>query len=270
MYTHNVVAFFSNLAGAEAARSRLIAAGIDQSSMRLSNQGSASSTAGRTTRSDEDKGFFEWLFGTDDDVPEHERSWYSGQFTEGRAALSVRLNSDAELSRVEQMLEAEGALEVDRDFDDVSTGGMASGSGMTSGAISSGQRSTASDEEVIPIVREELAVGKRQHETRRRIRTHVIERPVSQQVQLQDETVIVERRPASGTAMTGAAGLHEREYEVIERHEEPVVEKRARADEEIVVKKDVRTRTETVDDTVRETEVEVDGGGLHRRSDNGR
>jgi stress response protein YsnF len=102
-------------------------------------------------------------------------------------------------------------------------------------------------------------LGKRAHETRRRIRTHVIERPVQEQVRLQDETVIVERRPATGDRAARTGDLNEREFEVIERHEEPVVEKRARATEEVVVKKDVKNRTETVADTVRETEVEVEG-----------
>jgi stress response protein YsnF len=271
MYTHNVVAFFPTLASAENARSRLVEAGIDQSAMRLSNQGAASSTTGTSTQSDDDKGFFEWLFGSDDEVPEYERNWYSGNLSEGRAALSVRLNSDAQRSRIEEILESEGALEVDRDDDGASMGGVTGGtldrsgsmsSAQTSGAMASGQRSTGTEEEVIPVVKEELAVGKRQHETRRRIRTHVIERPVTEQVQLRDETVIVERRPATGANTAGVSGLHEREYEIIERHEEPIVEKRARADEEVVVRKDVRDRTETVDDTVRETQVDVEGESL--------
>jgi stress response protein YsnF len=273
MYTHNIVAFFPTLANAESARSRLVEAGIDQSDMRLSNQGATSSTTGTSTstQNDDDKGFFEWLFGSDDEVPEYERNWYSGNLSEGRAALSVRLSSDAQRSRVEEILESEGALEVERDDDGSSMGGMTGGTlghsgsmsaAQTSGAMSSGQRSTGTEEEVIPVVKEELAVGKRQHETRRRIRTHVIERPVSEQVQLRDETIVVERRPATGAGTVGVDGLQEREYEVIERHEEPVVAKRARADEEVVVRKDVRERTETVDDTVRETQVEVEGERL--------
>jgi stress response protein YsnF len=272
MYTHNVVAFFPTLASAESARSRLVEAGIDQADMRLSNQGATSSTTGTSTHGDDDdKGFFEWLFGSDDEVPEYERNWYSGNLSEGRAALSVRLSSDSQRSRVEEILESEGALEVERDDDGSSMGGVTEGtlgrsgsmsSAQTSGAMASGQRSTGTEEEVIPVVKEELAVGKRQHETRRRIRTHVIERPVSEQVHLRDETVVVERRAATGAGTTGVGDLQEREYEIIERHEEPVVEKRARADEEVVVRKDVRDRTETVDDTVRETQVEVEGETL--------
>ncbi len=70
--------------------------------------------------------------------------------------------------------------------------------------------------------------------------------------------MIVERRPASGTVASDAEGLREREFEVTERHEEPVVEKRAREVEEVVVRREANERVETVRDTVRETKVDVD------------
>jgi stress response protein YsnF len=255
MYGQNIVAFFPSIASAEKARGRLVEAGIDRSAIRLSNDGT--SIGSGEAREDQEQGWFEWLFG-DQDVPEYERSWYGENLADGRAALSVRVASEQELSRVEPILEAEGALEVDRDDDGMAGGTMQSARASSESAVA-GRHSTTADEEVIPVVKEELAVGKRAHETRRRIRTHVIERPVEEQVRLQDETVIVERRPVTGDRAARTGALQEREFEVIERHEEPVVEKRAGATEEVVVKKDVRSRTETVADTVRETEVEVEG-----------
>jgi stress response protein YsnF len=260
MYHQNIVAFFPTISDAEKARERLIGAGIERSAIRLSNESASSSSSATSSGrmpDDHEEGWFEWLFGSNDDVPEYERNWYGENLANGRAALSVRLASAEEISRVEQLLEAEGALDVDRD-DDAMAGGMQSGY-AASGSTASASRSTAEDEEVIPVVKEELAVGKRAHETRRRIRTHVIERPVQEQVQLQDETVIVERRPVTGAKTAQPGDLTEREFEVIERHEEPVVEKRAGATEEVVVKKDVKSRTETVADKVRETQVEVEG-----------
>jgi stress response protein YsnF len=249
----DIVAFFPSIGSAEKARARLIETGIERSAIRLSNEsGSASSN---DSREGQEEGWFEWLFG-DDDVPESERSWYGENLSNGRTALSVRLASQKEISRVEQILEAEGALEVERDADWVAGGTTGSARASSQGVEN---QSAVEDEEVIPVVKEELAVGKRTHETRRRIRMHVIERPVREQVQLQDETVIVERRPVAGSRAAQTGDLSEREFEVIERHEEPVVEKRARATEEVVVKKNVKSRTETVADKVRETEVEVEG-----------
>ena len=50
----------------------------------------------------------------------------------------------------------------------------------------------------------------------------------------------------------------DRDIEVVERHEEPVVEKRVTGNEEIVVRKEVVEHPETVRGTVRETKVEVE------------
>ncbi len=58
-------------------------------------------------------------------------------------------------------------------------------------------------------------------------------------------------------------------HEATERHEEAVVSKEARVTEEITLEKDKRDRTETVRDTVRHTEVEIedeDENGTPRRS----
>lgn len=117
-------------------------------------------------------------------------------------------------------------------------------------------------DEVIPIAEEELHVGKREvGHGRVRIQSRVIERPVSEQVTLREERVDVERRPVSGEYREGALGgdpFQERTIEVEERGEEAVVSKEAQVVEEVVVRKDVEQRTETVSDTVRKTEVDVE------------
>jgi stress response protein YsnF len=89
------------------------------------------------------------------------------------------------------------------------------------------------------------------------VRVYPVARTVAEQVNLRDERVVIERRP-TGTYSPTDKDLAPREFDVVERHEEPVVEKTARATEEVVVSRDVTERTETVRDTVRETKVEVD------------
>ena len=64
----------------------------------------------------------------------------------------------------------------------------------------------------------------------------------------------MERRPLSGTAQ--ASSIDGDPFQ--ERSEEAVVSKEARVTEELVIRKEVEERTETVSDTVRRTEVEVD------------
>jgi uncharacterized protein (TIGR02271 family) len=94
-----------------------------------------------------------------------------------------------------------------------------------------------------------------------RIRSYVVERPVSEQVSLREEHVAVERRPVSGTTQAGTISgdpFQERTIEVEERGEEAVVSKEARVVEEVVVRKEAEQRTETISDTVRRTEVDVE------------
>ncbi len=123
------------------------------------------------------------------------------------------------------------------------------------------------DELTLPIVQEELRVGKRAEERGVRVRTDVTEEPVEERVRLRDEHVDVERRrvdrPATEDDM---AAFREGSFEVRETHEEPVVQKQARVVEEIHVRKDVDEREETVRDTVRRTDVHTEDMGTTRRT----
>jgi uncharacterized protein (TIGR02271 family) len=144
---------------------------------------------------------------------------------------------------------------------------MGAGEDITGSADMTRARTDTADrvsdrDEVIPIAEEELHVGKREvGHGRVRIQSRVVERPVQEQVSLREEHIEVERRPVSGTTQAGTISgdpFQERTIEVEERSEEAVVSKEARVVEEVVVRKDVEQRTETVSDTVRKTEVDVE------------
>ncbi len=118
---------------------------------------------------------------------------------------------------------------------------------------------TGRDEDVVERTEEELQVGKREVGGGRvRVRSYVTERPVEEQVNLREERVQVERRPVDRPVAAGDAAFQERTIEATERGEEAVVSKEARVVEEIGIRKDVDTRTETVRDTIRQQEVEVE------------
>jgi uncharacterized protein (TIGR02271 family) len=116
------------------------------------------------------------------------------------------------------------------------------------------------DKEVtIPVVEEDLAIGTREVERGHvRIYSRVTEQPVEESVRLREEKVTVERRPVDRPATEAdfaAAGKDV--IEMTEKAEEPVVTKRARVVEEVVVHKDVTEHTETVRGTERHTDVDV-------------
>jgi uncharacterized protein (TIGR02271 family) len=120
-------------------------------------------------------------------------------------------------------------------------------------------RLTDRGEEVIPVAEEQLRVGKRDvSHGRVRIRSYVVETPVEEQVTLREERVAVERRPVDRALGDAEQAFQERTIEAEERGEEAVVSKEARITEEVVVHKEAEQRTETVSDTVRQTEVEVE------------
>jgi len=114
-------------------------------------------------------------------------------------------------------------------------------------------------EAVVPVVEEELKVGKRAVEGGGvRVSTHVTETPVQEQVHLHEEHVKVERRPVDRAATSADTAFKEGTIEVTERSEEAVVTKQARVIEEVVISKQAHDRTETVKDTVRRTDVDVE------------
>jgi len=111
----------------------------------------------------------------------------------------------------------------------------------------------------IPVVEEELQVGKREVERGGvRVESRVEERPVEKEVHLQEEHVRVERRPVDRPVGDAEGLFKEGSVEVTERAEVPVVAKEARVVEEVVINKEVGERTETVRDTVRRTDVNVE------------
>jgi uncharacterized protein (TIGR02271 family) len=121
----------------------------------------------------------------------------------------------------------------------------------------------------IPVVEEQLQVGKRAVQRGGvRIYRHVTETPVQESVQLREEHVSVERTPVNQPASTADIdAFKEGTIEVRETAEEPVVAKTARVVEEVSIGKEVTERTETISDTVRRADVEVEqlgsaGGGV--------
>jgi hypothetical protein len=93
----------------------------------------------------------------------------------------------------------------------------------------------------------------------------VEEHPVEEQVRLREEHVHVDRRPANRPATDQDFRAHDDVIEVTETAEEPVVGKTARVVEEVVVGKEVRERTETVRDSVRRSDVNVERLGSEDR-----
>jgi uncharacterized protein (TIGR02271 family) len=112
----------------------------------------------------------------------------------------------------------------------------------------------------IPVIEERLDVSKRQAQRGGvRVYSHVTERPVETDVSLREEHIHVERRPVDRPASAADFNAIRNEaIELTETSEEPVISKSTRVVEEVVIGKETTERNQTIQDTVRKSEVEVE------------
>lgn len=187
-------------------------------------------------------GFFRSLFGPDEEETGH----YEQAVQRGNAVVTV----DAEESHINyavEIMNRHGAVDIEKD-------------------VSAKRGVQGKEQQSIPVVEEELQVGKRAIQRGGvRIYSQVIDRPVEEQVTLREERIHVERRPVDRPASADdTANLRDQTIEVTEMAEEPVVSKRARVVEEVSIGKETTERTETIRDKVRRTDVKVEKVGTQQ------
>jgi uncharacterized protein (TIGR02271 family) len=251
MATRTITALYESPQEAQRVRQELATAGVtrvDVHEQSTSQGGSTSSGGGGLVSG------LKQMFGGHQDSHAYEEG-----LRRGHTLLTAQVDDDR-ADDVFQILERSNAVDIDAAQESWR------GSGWTGGATTAqtGGVSTGLEqgrEEVIPIVQEELRVGKREVERGGlRARSYVVETPVHEQVTLRQEHVDVERRAVDRPVTDAESLLQERSFEMTERSEEAVVAKDAVIREEVVIRKDSEQRTETIEDTVRHTEVDIDDG----------
>lgn len=289
LHSRIVNALFDTQAAATQAVDDLVAAGIAHAQI-TQTAGTSSETAAPA----EDKGFWESL--KDLFIPEDDRYTYAEGLRRGGYLVSVK-TSDAEYDRVIDILDREGSIDLDERETQwradgwtgyageglaasaasgsssapaapLSTGGSEKEARVTAfekrvGTLPADKASqtadlTAGRDETLQTVEERLNVGKRDvNHGRVRLRSYVVETPVSEQVNLRDETVFVDRHAVDRPVAATDALFQDRVIEMEEHREEAVVAKEARVTGEVSLRKTSEERVQTVSDAVRRTEVEV-------------
>ncbi len=239
-----LIATFNDYSAARQAERELEDAGVPSSAIHLdSNRKTAGAGSTGYREEQHESGFKEWwnsLFGSDDG--DRDRTDYEGAISRGGTVLRATVDAAAVDTAVD-ILNRNGAQDV---------GGAVTGTARSSVASDTAKGS-------VPVVEEELQIGKRAVQRGGvRIYSHVISQPVEQQVRLREEHVKVERRKVDREISPEELNaLRDQTIEVTEMAEEPVIAKRARVREEVLVGKEATERTETVRDNVRRTEVDV-------------
>ena len=260
--SRTITALFDNRSDADAAKARLQEANVDVSGLSIADQSTQGySASGYSTH--QDKGIWASIKGAF--LPDEDRHHYEEGVRRGGYLLSGEVEDD-EADEAVRILDNASSVDIDGRANDWRSSGWdysapaAGALGATSSVGTDRSYGDTGNEQSIPIVEESLRVGKREVDRGGvRVRSYVVETPVSEQVNLREENVSVERRRVD-QPLSAADGdpFRERTIEMTETSEEAVVAKDARVVEEVVVRKDVDNRTETVNDTVRHTEVEVD------------
>lgn len=261
--THTVIGLFDDRRQAHTARQELIQKGfiqdnVDVSNRRISDANTTSTTVNTTGTGvgDSISNFFSSLFSGDETTARN----YTNAASDADAILTVHVDSDARAREAAEILDRHGAIDVDGHLSHSSQQNVAKTSATTQNTATTPNTANRTGETTIPVIEEQMQVGKREVEGGgARIRSRVIEKPVEASVRLREEHVVVDRRPVN-REVTNAdlTSFKEGDIELTERAEVAVVDKQARVVEEVVVGKDVTEHQETVRDTVRRTDVDVE------------
>ncbi|MCF0040867.1 YsnF/AvaK domain-containing protein [Dyadobacter fanqingshengii] len=282
---NTVIGIFESESKAQEAQNYLLANGFAAGDVDISTSSyNSDTTASTVNRDDEDFGdrignFFKDLFDGDED----ETRRYSEAGKRGTIVTVHAIDAD-EAETAAAILDQYGAVDIDetaagyvssqgyagtatessvntyadnsvdpyanRSLDVVSDGSLVSDSSL----VSDDQTDS------LPVIREELQVEKREIETGGvRLRSRIIERPVQESIRLRQEQVNVTRTPVDRIASESDFDtFKEGTIEMTEYAEVPLVSKEARVVEEISLNKTVDEREEVINETLRNTEVEVE------------
>ena len=240
-----LVCLFHHRDQAESAIKDLIKAEVPQTSISVTGNGDKNPSF-------EDDGTLARL-----GIPARDLPHISEGLRDGGVLVAVSSSAD-HVSKVERIFGDHRATKIDDVEERDKTGSIAPLAAAAGLGAAAGRG--LSDQVAVPIVEEELAVGKRTVDQGGvRVYRRVVEIPVDESVSLREEHVNVERRPVDRAVTNADLALQgERTIELTETAEEAVIGKSARVVEEVVVGKDVTERTEHIHDTVRRTEVEVE------------
>jgi uncharacterized protein (TIGR02271 family) len=250
-----LIALYDARDEAAQAAERLVAeVGIARSDITVMAQDRGTSAAGDTA----DTNVFESLQGLR--IADADRHAYAEAIRRGGSLLTVQVE-DVSAERAMDVVEEQGAVDID---DRQQTWRAEGWSGHqapdTRSQPAPARHGKAAEDDTITLAEEQLGVGKRSVGGGRvRVRKYVVETPVEEQITLRDEHVSVEHHKMDRPATAADEGLfEERMVEMTETGEKVVVSKTAHVTGEVTVSKGAEERVETVRDTVRRTEVEVD------------
>jgi uncharacterized protein (TIGR02271 family) len=240
---HTVIGIFDSEQDANQAVEQLVHNGLPHKNIDYCSKNTFNKDNG--SHSHKAEGFFGSLFDKDEDVRNH------SQVASRGCMLTVHASSSQQAQLAADVMDRFGAVDVEERA--MQYRGNTS-MGQTRGSA------VADSENAIPIIEEELQVGKQVIQTGGvRLRSRIIERAVEEHLRLREEHVTIERNPVDRPTSTASIDtFQEGVIELIEKAEVPIVAKEARVVEEVSLSKQVTEHEEVIRDSVRHTEVDVE------------
>lgn len=194
-------------------------------------------------------------------VPQDRGHLYAEVLRRGASVVIIDSDDD-EAQRVASLLDERGSLDLDSAASRWRTAGWQSYSEEAQPFDESlvAREREDLERESVAVIQEEVNVGTREvQQGGVRLRAFVTEHPVEQTVQLREEHVEVTRDAVDEPVPIGTdpETFTEEEFVVTATSEVPVIEKQARVVERVTVEKQAETRTETIEETERRRDVEV-------------
>ncbi len=274
-----VVGVFDTAEEAERAQKSLLNTGFDDSAVRVQSQAALpgdDTSPGKSAGNESSQGFMASISHFFSDIFGGENEEHAGTYSEavrrGSSVVVVTVPDEQQVEAARAALAAAGAVDIDKRAEGWRQAGY---SGFDPQAQPLGADEIQADRSqfpmpagntrvddgtVLPVVREDIEIGKREVDLGAvRVFTRTETRPVSEQVQLREEHADIERRAVDRPATEADLKAFEGgSIEVREMAERPVVSKTARVVEEVVVGKKATTRTQTISDQLRNTVVDVE------------
>lgn len=257
-----VVAVFDDQSDAKQALAALTKGGFSSTKARLTSPESSGTTTSapdsvRATvarRPDHEESLGEKIadfFGFGDD----EETTYSEAVRRGSCVLTVDAASDDEAERAADIINEYDPVDID---ERAAQWGKSGEVDERAALLRRGGEQAEGGETTIPVVEEQLQVGKREMQKGGvRVVSRSTEKPVEETVTLRAEHATVKRRPADRAATESDKAFKDQSFDVRGTAEEAVVSKTSRVVEEVVIGKEGSTREQTVRGNVRRTDVDV-------------
>jgi uncharacterized protein (TIGR02271 family) len=256
MSYEKIVTLFDTAQHAEAAKSNLAKAGFSTDDMSVVSAAELPKS-GSALR---EPGLWHRLFGSD--IDQHEAEVYGKAVETGGVVLTLRA-ADEDVPKAMGILNQHNIVDVQERA--VEHGLLAEhevvdpAPAVAAAVPAKPLTNNVSQDQVLRLAEEQLEIGKKLVEQgTTRIRRFVTEKPVEASVTLHEEHAQVVRRAITDPSYVQDIDWSDTTVEVIETAEQAVVSKSSHIAEEVVVGKTGSDHVETVKDTVRRQQVEVE------------